>query len=267
MEEKREIIVREKDLNIEDLFKKAIEKDASIDTLERLMKIREEIKREKMKEEFYLALSQLQQELPHIPTDCEVKNKDGSIRYRYASLKKILETIQPLLTKYGFAISYETSKNSKDEIIVTCVLRHTSGHCEKSSFPIPIDTSSYMSDVQRMGSTLTYAKRYSLMSVLNIVPEDDTDGIESEVIVQERRREEKPTLDEMRAYYIYLNKIGINKERAKELLKLLYETDTIKELNRVKYEELMEVVKQMKTKEDFESYLNSLSLKGGNENE
>jgi len=257
-----EIQKRDEVFDLKELFLKAIEKDASIDTLERLMKIREDIKKENAKEQFNNSLKELQAELRPIPPDCVVKNKDGSVRYRYPSLKQILTYIQPLLTKYGFSISFETEKTEKNEIKVICYLKHISGHQEQSSFVIPLDTSSYMSDIQKMGSTLTYAKRYALTSMLNITTDEDTDGIETEIRVTEPEgkekepvKKDKPTVKEMKYYYIYLGKLGVSKEEAKALLKKIFNTDTLKDLNRKDFDELMDTVKAMKTKEDFDSFL------------
>ena len=109
-------IVKSTEIELPELFKKAIEKDASIETFERLMRIRQEVKEEIAKENFCLELSKLQEEIPPIPTDCEVKDGKGNIRYRYASLKKIMEVMQPLLSKHGFSISFETEKTEKGEI-------------------------------------------------------------------------------------------------------------------------------------------------------
>lgn len=252
------------EFNLANLFNKAIEKDASVDTLERLMKIREDIKKEKAKEEFYSALKELQANLPDIPPDCVVKNKDGSIRYKYASLKRIMDYIQPILTQYGFSITFETEKNNK-ELNVICYLRHTSGHIEKSTFTIPMDTSQYMSDIQRMGSTLTYAKRYALTSMLNITTSDDTDGIETEVEMKQETAKatpvstpDKPSINQLKIYYIKLGNIGVSKEEAKELLKYAYNTNTLKDLTKEQFEELMGYVNDMEDREDFDNFLNTL---------
>lgn len=49
---------------------------------------------------------------------------------------------------------------------------------KQEKFTIPVDTSQHMLDIQRWCSTLTYAKRYALVSTLNLIAEEDVDGIE-----------------------------------------------------------------------------------------
>lgn len=241
------------EIGIQELFKKAIEKDASIDTLERLMKIREDIKKEKAKEEFFQALGEFQKRLKPISTDSQVLNKDGTVRYRYASLKKIMQEIQPLLSECGFSISFETERVGSD-VKVSCILKHIAGHQEKSSFVIPIETSNYMNDIQKMGSTLTYAKRYALMGVLNIIVEDSDTDANVSVIVEDTIKEEKIEKEKkfyltqkQKNYIFYLCKEkGISNEKRKEILKELLGIESIN---------------QIKSQEDYEKLLNYLKEK------
>lgn len=249
MKERKDLVeVLKEEISIEDLFKKAIEKDASVETLERLMKIREDIKKEKAKEEFYLALQEFQSRMKPIATDCEVKNKDGTVRYRYASLKKIMQEIQPLLSECGFSVSFETEKKDKD-IIVRCILKHIAGHSETSSFTIPIETSSYMNDIQKMGSTLTYAKRYALMGVLNLIVEDTDTDANISVIVEETLQEEKEKFyltQKQKNYIFYLCKQkGISEAERKELLKNLLGVESLNDIkSKEQYEKLLEYLKK-----------------------
>ncbi|HOM26565.1 MAG TPA: ERF family protein [Defluviitoga tunisiensis] len=241
-----EAIQKAEEFDIRELFLRAIEKDASVDTLERLMKIREDIKKENAKEEFYRALGEFQTRLKPIQTDSVVKNKDGSIRYRYASLKKIMTEIQPLLTELGFSISFQTKKLSDREIEVICILKHYLGHSESSSFVIPIERSEYMNDIQKMGSTLTYAKRYALMGVLNITTEDtDTDA--NEVIVQETKPVFKISDNQRRYIFSLCKQKGISNEKRKEILKELLGIDSLNDISsREDFKKLLTYLKEYK---------------------
>lgn len=168
-------IVKTDVIELNTLFTEAI-KTGNVEVVERLIKIREELKKEKSKENYYRSLSQLQSELGPIEPNCVVYNKDNTIRYRYASLDKINEQIKPLLVKYGFTITYNSEKISDKILRVTCRISHTDGHSEQASIDIPFDNSAYMSDIQKTGSTLSYARRYALMLALNIVADQDIDG-------------------------------------------------------------------------------------------
>ncbi|MEN3014426.1 MAG: ERF family protein, partial [Endomicrobiia bacterium] len=146
--------------------------------IERLMSVRRELKQEKARQEFSEALKGFQSEVKPIAMDCVVKNKDGTVRYRYASLKQIMKEIQPLLHKWGLTVSFDTIPSGQNTLTIKCILTHTSGHSETREFTIPVDTSQHMSDIQRWGSTLKYAKRYALVSTMNLIAEEDIDGIE-----------------------------------------------------------------------------------------
>lgn len=259
--EKNKMMLKDSVVNLSELFKQAIEKNASVETLERLMKIRQEIKNETAKEVFNTELNALQEEIPVIEPDCEVKNPDGSVRYRYASLRRIMEVIQPLLSKHGFSVSFETDKTEKGEVKVICILRHILGHSEKSSFIIPMETSKYMSDIQKMGSTLTYAKRYALNSMLNITTSDDSDndGIEAEIVTKEVVKEPvnrnldktwKISYAQIRLVQTICKKKGINQDY---LYALLEEKFQIQHLH------------DLKSNEDFNILLNELDPEGAEE--
>ena len=62
-------------------------------------------------------------------------------------------------------------------LIITGWLVHDNGHRVSASLPLPIDTGPGRNNVQAMGSTLSYGKRYTAEMLLNIVREgDDDDG-------------------------------------------------------------------------------------------
>lgn len=85
--------------------------------------------------------------------------------------------LQPLLSKYGLSFRFETSFE-KNMITVHCIIQHSNGHFEKTSFSLPVDPSPHMSPIQQYGSTITYAKRYALSLALGLATEEDTDALE-----------------------------------------------------------------------------------------
>lgn len=167
--------------NVYALLQIAVEKGVETTGLEKLMEMREKILKEKAISEFNRAFAEAQAEIPPIPKDKVVYNKDGSVRYRYASLDTILDTVRPILTRHGFSILFKTACNDKS-VTVTCILRHIGGHEEETSFTAPIDPSSNMTEIQKYGAALSYAKRYALSSLLGITADEDTDAnIETEI--------------------------------------------------------------------------------------
>lgn len=152
----------------------AVEK-ADVGTLERLVELRRQMKEERAREEFYHALSSFQSELKPIKKSKVVKNKDGTLRYSYATFDDIIEAIQPLLEKYGLSYRFETEFESKS-VNVKCIITHLLGHQEITSFKTVVEYSGRMLPIQEWGSALTYAKRYSLSLALGLATEEDTDA-------------------------------------------------------------------------------------------
>src|SRR3712207_2684526 len=110
---------------------------------------------------FTESLLALQAEMPVMP-----KNKGGQIgnqKYKYTPLDVIVEQVQPLLTKHGFAGTACPTLMDGD-FGLYYRLHHKSGESLDGLYPLPADVS-----VRDIGSAITYARRYALCAVLNIV--------------------------------------------------------------------------------------------------
>ena len=68
----------------EALIAKAIEKNVSVETMERLLAMRRELKTEYAKEQFDNAMAKFQAKCPTIRKTKEVKTRAGVVAYRYA---------------------------------------------------------------------------------------------------------------------------------------------------------------------------------------
>src|SRR5262245_30111701 len=101
----------------------------------------------------------------------------GKYTYRYADLGDVIDECKRALSLHGL---WPTQNPSAKELggqpmlSVTLELRHVDGgrlHFEPLMMRMPNDPQAY-------GSALTYAKRYQLLSIFEIAPEDD-DGKEA----------------------------------------------------------------------------------------
>jgi hypothetical protein len=88
---------------------------------------------------------------------------------KYASLANILDTIQKPLSECGLAISQFPDGNA----LTTILLHADSGEWMESSYVMPV---AKQNDPQAMGSAITYARRQSIGSILNLNIDDDDDG-------------------------------------------------------------------------------------------
>lgn len=92
----------------------------------------------------------------------------------YAPLEDIVKITQPILSKYGFSVSFSTSQNGLESVTVQCMLMHRDGHSTSTELMLPTKSvSNSMNAMQAIGAAITYAKRYTISGILNIATGDD----------------------------------------------------------------------------------------------
>lgn len=162
--------------SVEGFIEKAIAQGATVETLEKLLAMRKELKAEHAKEAFIAAMSKFQAECPVIKKDKEVLDKYGKHRYNFAPMDSIVSQIKEPLGRNG--LSYTVDTTNKDGLLTAvCKITHILGHSEISSFEVPIDKDSYMSAPQKYAAASTFAKRYAFQNALGILTGDqDTDA-------------------------------------------------------------------------------------------
>ena len=162
----------------EKLISQAIEKGTPIETIERLLNMRRELKAEWAKEEFDKAMTNFQGECPTIKkTKAGGKTEGGVVAYYYAPLPDIINQVKELLRKNGFSYSIKTQTLEKS-VKVSCIAKHISGHSELSDVEVPLSRQTrVMNDSQVVASTMTFAKRYAFCNAFGILTsDDDNDG-------------------------------------------------------------------------------------------
>lgn len=114
------------------------------------------------------AILAVQQEAPTLPKD----KINPHYNSRYTGLDTIVEKVGPILNRHGL-VWVTLPTGTHDEPTLTYRLTHVpSKESLEGEMPLLLDKSS----AQAMGSALTYTRRYSLCSVLNLVADDDDDG-------------------------------------------------------------------------------------------
>lgn len=163
------------------LLTRAVEGNASVETLERLFALAKDVREVQAREAWNEAMAEFQRRCPPIKKTktAEIVTAKGFYKYSYAPLDEIVEIIRPLLGELGLSISW-SSRVEPSRVIVSCRIAHVLGYAENSgeiSMPIP-DASDRGggNPAQRVGSALTYARRYSLLQVTGLAPEDDDDA-------------------------------------------------------------------------------------------
>jgi hypothetical protein len=117
-------------------------------------------------------------------------------RVKYASLAAVRDAVTPALAQQGLTI---TQFPSTEQGAVTCetVLWHVSGQYLGNVLRVPVAKP----DAQGYGAALTYARRYGLMALCNVVGDEDDDAEEDThpVPMGQAVRPQHPTLEEISA--------------------------------------------------------------------
>src|SRR5262245_44721296 len=95
--------------------------------------------------------------------------------FRYAPLSSGLDIVRKTLGKHEIAIFQTTAIDQPTRTVsLTTMLTHASGEWIASEWPVCV-----VSDIvapHRMGTALTYARRYALFTLVGIAGEDDVDA-------------------------------------------------------------------------------------------
>lgn len=151
------------------------------------------------------ALAGVQAELPPVPKSrrAEVPGKDGraGYSYQYADLADVLRVALPVLAKHGLCILQPSGVEqhfgdirSQDQccVRVETLLAHGESNCR---ICVSIELWVQGASPQAVGSAITYARRYSLTSLLGIAAEDDDDGHGAALRNERAAQREQPRRD------------------------------------------------------------------------
>ena len=98
----------------------------------------------------------------------------GQYQYRYIALDAIVEQVGPILNKHGLIWMTFPQNGANGHPSLRYVLQHAAtGEKVEDEMPLLLGPNQ---TPQGMGSALTYARRYSLCAVLNLVADDDDDA-------------------------------------------------------------------------------------------
>lgn len=165
----------------------SLAKDPGVDVakLEALLGMQERMEARQADREFANAFGRLSADLPRVKKngtiDLGVDKQTGQRRGQlpFAKWEDIDAVIRPLMVREGFTLSFDSLPRTADGggLIVTGKLMHRDGHVRTASMPLALDTGPGRNNLQAMGSTLSYGKRYCAEMLLNIVREgEDDDG-------------------------------------------------------------------------------------------
>lgn len=101
--------------------------------------------------------------------------ENSFFKNKYATLADILNEVRPVMAKHGLSFIQIPSGDGSMVVLTTLIL-HESGEWIE---PDPIFMRVEKPTAQGIGSSITYARRYALSSILGVASEDDDDGNEA----------------------------------------------------------------------------------------
>jgi len=140
------------------------------DKLDKLLAVQERFQEGEARRAYTRSVAAFQAECPI------VEKGDKAYDSAYAALDRIWRTIRPLMGKHGLFVQWEECAVREGIAYVLGHLGHADGHMIDIKQAVPIPQKGSANDAQKVGSATTYAKRYCLMSALNIVTGEDDDG-------------------------------------------------------------------------------------------
>lgn len=154
--------------------------NVNIANMRALMDMKKEVETETARREFNRAMALAQAEIKPV-----AKNADNTqTKSRYATLDAIDEAISPIITKHGFALSFDTSDSPMENCYrVVCEVTHREGYSKSFHADVPIDGAGFKGTANKTAthafvSTTSYGRRVLTMMIFNVtskkgLPDDD----------------------------------------------------------------------------------------------
>lgn len=96
------------------------------------------------------------------------ESTNPAFRSKYADLGNVMDACLPALNRHNIAV-IQPIVSDVDGRFVKTILIHESGETLECAVPLIVGKN----DMQGLGSAITYGRRYGLMSMAGIAPEDD----------------------------------------------------------------------------------------------
>ena len=170
-----------------DMVADAISQGASIELVERLMRLHNDFEAAQAKKAFLAAKTAFKAAAPMVMRDKENKQ----YKSQYTSIGNLVTTVNEELARHGLDASWTVEQEG--EIKVTCILSHVAGHAEQVSLKAQPDVSGAKNPIQQIKSAMTYLKVATYEAVTGIATNEanlDDDGEASGGLITEAQVQE-----------------------------------------------------------------------------
>ena len=121
-------------------------------------------------------MSELTKALCKFHADVATIHKAATAQYgKFADLATVLSAVTPPLAKNGLVITqiFQPGAEGSEPLLIT-TLRHVSGETVESVLPLVVNNG--RNKLHDLGASVTYLRRYALLSLVGLCADVDTDG-------------------------------------------------------------------------------------------
>lgn len=131
------------------------------------------------------SIGEISQALTKFQLECPILDFDGAAKlkgtskagkayeygYKYLTLPQLRKDTRELLANNDLAV-FQTTAPMDGQFFLVTTLSHKSGEWLRGYYILVAD----MKDPQKLGSVMSYAKRYAMAAILGVVADEDDDG-------------------------------------------------------------------------------------------
>jgi hypothetical protein len=132
----------------------------------------------------YAALAAAQAEMGPALKD----STNPAFKSKYADLASVMAACMPALSKHGIAVLQPAFDDDGGRYVKTIFVHGDSGESTECRVPLIVAKN----DMQGYGSAVTYARRYGLMGMAGIAPEDDDGAAAAKAPPKDEPRNDAP---------------------------------------------------------------------------
>lgn len=162
-----------------EMISAAIKQGMNMVDLKQLFDMQERWETQQAAKAFSAALCGFQSEMPTIfkrRTATVKTSSGGEYQYKFESFDDVMREAAPVLAKWGIVVTFNTEQLENPPRLKILVRIRVGSFFEDKSFSCPVPTDVKVSEPQKFGQALSYAKRYALKAALNIVSTDTEDN-------------------------------------------------------------------------------------------
>lgn len=132
----------------------------------------------------YAALASAQLEMARALKD----STNPAFRSKYADLASVCDACMPALNKHGIAVLQPVFDDDTGRYVKTIFVHGDSGEQVECRVPLIVGKN----DMQGYGSAVTYGRRYGLMGMAGIAPEDDDGNAAAKAAPKSEQKADRP---------------------------------------------------------------------------